>query len=363
MSLSPTARRLRILGFTLVELLVVIAIIGILIALLLPAVQAAREAARRTQCSNNLKQLGLAHHNYHDTFNCFVYRMGGTSCSGCGSYDHNTYRRSGFISLLPYFEQGAMWDQIKAGGGSPASAAEGPVGWTGWSFWNNSPDMLKCPSDEGWANETDSNSYAFCAGDQIVSIRTDQTQRGVFQYLRCTKMAEITDGTSHTVMMSERCSQADSLSKYRSQNCGSCAAQEVEHVKGVAVGVGSLRNSPNVCYTYTDGKYFTSGTCVHSYFGQNWHDGEIAIVGFNTVLPPNAPACDEGGSWGDANHMVIPPASRHPGGVNALLADGSVRFINESIDTGNTGTSQPDSGPSRYGVWGAMGSKAGGESY
>jgi len=358
MSLSPTVRRLRLVGFTLVELLVVIAIIGILIALLLPAVQAAREAARRAQCTNNLKQLGLAHHNYHDSYKVFVYRMGGTWCSGCGSRDHNTYRRSGFISLLPFFEQGAMWDRIKAG--DATTAPEGPVGWTGWGPWNRSPDTLKCPSDEGCRFQTDSNSYAFCAGDQIVSIRTDETQRGVFSYLRCTKIANIRDGTSNTVMMSERCSHADTT-KFTGRSAPTCGAHEVQHVKGVAVGVGGLRNSPNICYTYTDGKYIVSGTPVHSYFGQNWHDGEIAIVGFNTVLPPNAPACDEGGSWGDANHMVIPPSSRHPGGVNVLLADGSVRFVSETIDTGNTGVRQPDAGPSQYGVWGAMGSKAGGE--
>jgi len=351
------------LGFTLVELLVVIAIIGILIALLLPAVQAAREAARRAQCTNQLKQLGLAHHNYHDSFKCFVYRMGGTSCSGCGSYDHNTYRRSGFISLLPYMEQGPMWDRIK--GGDPGSvAAEGPVGWTGWGPWNYSPATLKCPSDEGWSqsSETDTNSYAFCSGDQIHSIRTCQTPRGIFGYLKCTRISDIKDGTSNTAMMSERLSAANQSSTFRSQSPGTAGTQQVEHVKGHAHAGGSLRNSPNICYNFTDGKYFVAGTSVHCYFGQNWHDGEVAIVGFNTVLPPNAPACSEAGSWGDANNMVIPPASRHPGGANVLLADGSVRFVSETIDTGNLGVPQPDSGVSQYGVWGAMGSKTGGES-
>jgi len=348
-------------GFTLVELLVVIAIIGILIALLLPAVQAAREAARRAQCTNNLKQLGLAHHNYHDSCKCFVYRMGGTSGGGatCGN-DNNGLRRSGFISLLPYLEQGAMWDQIK--GGTPGSvSAEGPCGWAGWSLWNNSPAALKCPSDEGWIIESDSNSYAFCSGDQIVNIRTDDTPRGIFGYWRGTKIADIRDGTSNTVMMSERCSAAGQVSKFRTQAPGAANALEVEHVHGRAHAGSGLRNSPNICYTFTDGKYFVAGTSVHCYFGQNWHDGEVAIVGFNTVLPPNAPACSEAGSWGDANHMVIPPSSRHPGGANALIADGSVRFVSETIDTGNLGVAQPDHGESQYGVWGAMGSKEGGE--
>ena len=92
-------------GFTLIELLVVIAIIAVLIALLLPAVQQAREAARRSQCKNNLKQMGLALHNYHDVFNMFVYGKGGTRGNGnTARNDGNYNRRSGMVSLLPYFD-------------------------------------------------------------------------------------------------------------------------------------------------------------------------------------------------------------------------------------------------------------------
>jgi len=114
-------RRFKNQAFTLVELLVVIAIIGILIALLLPAVQAAREAARRSQCTNNLKQFGLANHNYHDTYKALPARRGGTSSypnPGSSRSHANFDRLSPFIPLLPFYEQGAMYDQIKAGSGS-----------------------------------------------------------------------------------------------------------------------------------------------------------------------------------------------------------------------------------------------------
>ena len=161
--------RVSTVGFTLVELLVVIAIIGILIALLLPAVQAAREAARRAQCTNNLKQWGLGLHNYHDVYQCFVYRKGGTYSPGSCNPNHNNGRRSGFISLLPFIEQTGMWDRINTSDGT--RPAEGPCGWSGWAPWNDSPDLIFCPSDNGVTDKTGAqNSYRFCIGDQISDL-------------------------------------------------------------------------------------------------------------------------------------------------------------------------------------------------
>src|SRR5579863_732782 len=109
-------------AFTLIELLVVIAIIAVLVALLLPAVQQAREAARRSQCKNNLKQLGLALHNYHDAYGCFPFECGGTTdppgASGHTTGGNNWSRLSGTVVLLPFFDQAPLWNQI-AGGGQP----------------------------------------------------------------------------------------------------------------------------------------------------------------------------------------------------------------------------------------------------
>ena len=107
--------RLRRLAFTLVELLVVIAIIGILVALLLPAVQAAREAARRMQCSNNMKQIGLALHNYHDIYKAFPSTYCGVSDPVNGGWSYNTFRGSEKVRLLPFIEQQSVYDAINFG--------------------------------------------------------------------------------------------------------------------------------------------------------------------------------------------------------------------------------------------------------
>ncbi|GAA4441262.1 DUF1559 domain-containing protein [Bremerella cremea] len=355
-------------GFTLVELLVVIAIIGVLIALLLPAVQQAREAARRMQCNNQLKQLGLALHNYHDTFGSLVYRKGGTeSPSGTTDYNLSNFgRRSGFVSLLPFFEQNALWEQIKSGGTNLSNTGdhrnpEGPSGWqSGWAGWRNAPDMLVCPSDAGVPDNTGPyNSYGFVIGDRMDGATNDMNPRGIFGRARTTRFAEITDGTSNTLMMSERLCEAATPRPSAGHTAGN---DEIQYKLAVAVGVSGTKASPNVCYTAVSGRYYTSGTLVQGRWGVAWTDAQPMYVGLTTILPPNGPACtDDSGNNGDRNDVCIPPNSEHPGGVNALYADGSVHFITETIDTGNLSVSQPASGPSNYGVWGALGSKSGGE--
>lgn len=125
-------------GFTLIELLVVIAIIAILIALLLPAVQQAREAARRTQCKNNLKQLGIALHSYHDVNKMFCQMRGGTDGTSADSTVHST---SGFVMLLPFLEQAPLYKDIQEGrdrDGSLTAPRGGPVPWeSGFDPWRS----------------------------------------------------------------------------------------------------------------------------------------------------------------------------------------------------------------------------------
>lgn len=348
-------------GFTLVELLVVIAIIGILVGLLLPAVQAAREAARRMQCSNSLKQLGLSLHNYESTFKRFPARKNGTNIpfNGTERVSNNGGRLAGFIALLPYVEQAPMFNQIQAGDTSvtPNIAPGGPAAWASWAVWNRSPGFLTCPSDGTVFNQpanTQTNSYAFSVGDDVTGVRDGTNVRGVFPATIGVKISEIVDGTSNTIAFSERLRANFGLT--------TVVANQIEVGVGTATSIAGMTTAPRVCLATANGRFFNASQIVKGRFGSLWTDGQAERVAFNTVLAPNAPGCtDDNNGNADSINIVLPASSRHTGGVNAALCDGSVRFISQSIDTGNTSVGQPDSGPSNYGAWGALGSKSGGE--
>ncbi|HVX62532.1 MAG TPA: DUF1559 domain-containing protein [Pirellulales bacterium] len=346
-------------AFTLVELLVVIAIIGILIALLLPAVQAAREAARRSQCVNNLKQLGLGLQNYHDVNLSFPAGCGGTT----GNYPYsNNGRISPFIPLLPFVEQGPLYDQIKAGGNG--QLPYGPPGWSGWKNWNVQVPSLLCPSDtrpHPAPGANGENNYAFSHGDSINNIylwNSDPINwsRGMFTNNKTVTMSMVTDGTSNTIIASERLRASFSA-----------GSQPKVNVRQGTIPNIAVNTNPGSCLTNASGMYYNDPTVAFGYFGTNWTDCETVRCGFNTVLPPNSPSCNvistycTGCGVTDAQGGVYSPTSNHPGGANGVMVDGSVRFISDNINTGNLGAAEVNVGPSPYGVWGAMGSKNGDE--
>ncbi|GIX04411.1 MAG: hypothetical protein KatS3mg114_0280 [Planctomycetaceae bacterium] len=198
-------------GFTLIELLVVIAIIAILIALLLPAVQQAREAARRTQCRNNLKQLGLALHNYHDAYNMFPARQGGSGAICAGEL---RLRMSAFVALLPYYDQAPLYAEIMANQNAP---------WSNSPWWIRNLPVLNCPSDSGFTPPNGGGphgtvSYAFNAGDNYAASVANPAERtacnpnneppipcrGLFSRKICYAIRDVVDGTSNTMAMAER---------------------------------------------------------------------------------------------------------------------------------------------------------------
>ena len=345
-------KRLRT-GFTLVELLVVIAIIGILVALLLPAIQSAREAARRSQCSNNAKQLGIAMHNYHDTYKAFP----ALGSRGMGADMGWWYAWT--IPMLPFVEQAPVYDQMMSqarpsGGGLPTPWDVGNNAFLN-SAWKVDVPGFICPSDMAPANRGESPAllnYKACVGDdyhQNHFLPSDGRQnRGIFQMERWQPMSAITDGTSTTVMLGEMVTGGD----------------RADVLGGVALTMQSW--NPAACSARRDPANPSRLLApVREDFrpvgGRAW-DGRPYFVGFATLVGPNGPSCHWGGV--DGNEHMGTMSSRHPGGGHVVMADSSVHFIQQGIDTGVQSVDDvdtPGSRPSPWGVWGAMGSKSGGE--
>ncbi|QDS90255.1 putative major pilin subunit [Rosistilla ulvae] len=341
-------------GFTLVELLVVIAIIGILVGLLLPAVQAAREAARRLQCNNHLKQFGLALHNYADTYGKFPHGSGG------GAHTYN--RLNAMVSMLPFFEETALADMVNSQQtfGGTTYGAGGSSPWdSNYELWGSQFQVkgMNCPSDSPVGDKRNgrwkdgvaaTSSYSFCHGDHVTDVRNQATyrRRGLFGTRSYATFAAITDGTSNTMAISERCFPRGPRSVF---------GNTVENLTG-------LETNPALCLAQADrnAREYLPSANVGGYRigGTRAYDGMPIYTGFNAILPPNSPSC----LVGNVNtHGVMSAQSWHPGGVNCVFADGSVRFITETIDTGNPGAAEKFSGASPYGVWGALATINGGE--
>ncbi len=368
---NQTARRR---GFTLVELLVVIAIIGILIGLLLPAVQAGREAARRMQCTNHLKQIGLALQNYADSNNgnlpygngAFMgmnRTSGGPACAGA------------MIFLLPYFEQQALYAEFLNEVSTTDNKATYHLDVFKMANRNGPVQSTTCPSDGNATQNSDSGgdgtygcirmSYLTCWGDNmadtIIGTGTvdDMTnfpkspyRRGVFGNCVWGSLAACTDGTSNTLAFSET------------------VGRDRYNLKGLILIGGALGDkatgNATPCVnksTYSDdGTTYTGGSLgwYDGYRGVMFGFGHARYSGFNTILPPNYPSCASGwevpNGWG-----AFAPSSNHSGGVNCARLDGSVVFISDTIDTNGSTSNCVTSGKSPFGVWGALGTVKGGE--
>lgn len=363
-------------GFTLVELLVVIAIIGVLIALLLPAVQAAREAANRMQCTNNLKQYMLGLHNYHDTYKAFPAGRGGPMALGQtdpeGARCHDW---SAALFILPFIEQSQLYALYTSGqsannGTAPAAFHLETSVWAPGAAVNAADyvtllttpvSTYQCPSDGNatqwtyndgaWGTakcENARNSYATCRGDWInnnYSIAGRQNTRGMFGTLIWYNMSNCTDGTSNTVLVAERVT-----ARVKADN-------NVKSGTAGTLGTGGATD-PSVCAGQRNGSVISAA--LWNGDGNFIYSGRTMIGGFTTILPPNSTSCSASTSSG--TYGIRTPSSNHSGGANAALGDGSVRFVSETVDCGTVSAAPVTTGPSPYGVWGAMGSKDGGES-
>ncbi len=327
-------------AFTLIELLVVIAIIGVLIALLLPAVQAAREAARRMQCTNNLKQIGLGLHNYESSVGAFPPAMvlsgSGTTVKWWGSW-------SALARVLPYMEQGPMFNAINF-----TVDYQNPVNMT---VTAENVSAFLCPSEikpqvapQGFG-KSGVNTYGFCMGDWYVwGGFNGPINRSAFAPNSSRRFSDFSDGTSQTMVATE-------VKAYQAnyQDCG---------------GLSRINVPNNVPDTSADPRsvapeYDGGGSCRFGGGGHTeWMDGHVHQAGMTTAWTPNkkilgGPTKDRDMDingqrevMGGPTYAAITARSYHPAGVNALFGDGSVRFLKDSI-----------AGP----TWRALGTIGGGE--
>jgi prepilin-type N-terminal cleavage/methylation domain-containing protein/prepilin-type processing-associated H-X9-DG protein len=370
-------------AFTLVELLVVIAIIGVLVALLLPAVQAAREAARRSQCSNNLKQMGIASHNHHDTYgilppNCQsqtffeLFKDPANPSASRFGWDRMSY----ITQLLPFMEQQPLYDRVVAYTLQNRQPWSQDLfsGSTERSPYETRVPSLLCPSDPDsklpnrvpnvWLAPT---NYHCNRGD--IWMAHDWWEfRGPFGpgIRGQTTMGTITDGTSNTVLIGEV-----AIGKQPERGAaviGAVAIDESSTGPGVSPASCYARRGPNGTILGRNHHSF-DGSTQHG-MGRRWGDSSNVYTAFFTVMAPNSPSCAQGGN---AEHWAMPNlSSHHPGGGQVVMCDGSVRFINNNINTGDPTfalDNHPDkppavqhyNGPSVRGVWGALGTMRGRE--
>ncbi len=326
-------------GFTLIELLVVIAIIAVLIALLLPAVQAAREAARRSQCVNNLKQMGLALHNYHQAIGSLP--LGASLQYFDINSGHETWSSwSAHALMLPYMEQGAIYNAINFN--------YGPGREDGYGYYCNTTSYLAkiasfmCPSD-GNAGKVGLNNYNGSMGTSMYSTATSDTT-GLFGYQQSYTLADIRDGTSNTIAFAEAVVGERNTSILGKGNSTGAIANGngLQTIYDVSGRLNELKTDMQLCDTA-----FLSER--NNDRGRYWGEGSMGNTMFNTVVAPN------GAKWGACRYGCCPQAghaelqvanSYHSGGVNVTMADGSVRFIKDSIS---------------YPTWWALGTRAGSE--
>ncbi len=332
-------------GFTLIELLVVIAIIAVLISLLLPAVQSAREAARRIQCTNNLKQLGLAMHNYHSSIGTFpVGYFYPTVAQVYPGIPQDHYAWSVLAQLTPCLEQTTVYNAMNFN----FSFRGGPSGNFGSVPYGINPanstaqvtkdNVFLCPSDAGTQPDPTCGptNYVFCTGDGLTSNFVPPTgdlsgANGTFIMSMPQSMSSITDGSSNTVAGSE-------------QLLGTTTTQQSTPTP--------LPSDPRRAFALDPSGGPTQAGCAAAAMGWEldkgvaWWEGGIRSTLYNHYLTPNTKLLIDCVSYNPLRPGWKAARSLHPGGVNVIFCDGHVQFVKDSINTA---------------VWTGLGTRNGGE--
>lgn len=346
-----------------------VGVIGLLfISLLSLGIRRQRGVARRGSCENNLKQIGIAFHNYHSAYKQLPMGSGGTTGAGQDNSGQanpaagNAGRLSAWVGITPFMEQQRLWEQISnpMKSGSQTFPSMGPVPWYDaeiYTPWASRPEALVCP-EENAATKSLASSYVLNYGDGVYKVfygkgdwpspndsksamMARASQRGMFARQQVLKFRDVLDGLSNTLMLAE------------SKMVGPTVAKDV----------AGLAFNPSLAISAQQGDQFWP-------VGRDavWCDGLLRSSGFQTILPPGSPSATS--DDGDQS-AVISASSHHGSGTHVVFADGAVRFVTGSIDAGDptapsigllpTETDQRLGVPgskSPYGLWGALGSRA-----
>ena len=338
-------------GFTLIELIVVILILFIGFALLMPVTRTSRGAARRSQCKNNLKHIGLGIHYYHENYNYFPSAMMGTE--GKDENTGNQRRLSGVVGILPFNDNLSLYNQVtntsEFNGRSYPSM--GPAPWMSeYEPWQTRLPEFMCPSAM-YDSESPlgTTNYAFNIGDQSRNIHYPKVARGAFACGKFISQSDFTDGLSNTILMAEI---DNPLERRRTGNIA-------------LVRSSTLLDTPISCFetASADDEYPAEQQISQHGRGTRWADGAAPFSLVNTILPPNDASCaNRSVAMSDGFYTA---SSAHHGGCHVLFGDGRVLFVTENIDVGMAHHSDPIpkslDGKSPFGIWGALGTRVGGE--
>lgn len=348
-------------------------------ALVLPAIAAQRDKARAAACATNLRKIGLAMHNYHAAYKRLPMALSG-SIGGATLESGNQGRLGPLVAILPFIEQQGLWEKIS----SPYTDKEsnqtfppmGPVPWYDagiYKPWGQGGAVYACPERDSkqrdakprivYTLRSDSDigvmtNYVGCHGDGTLNVgkATDltskesvvharATKRGIFVSGMTIKFRDCLDGLANTILFSETQS----------------SVKGGPGLSGIVKGIEELSRQPSLCLAVDvkdpQVQWWPMGR------GSRWCDGQLAISGFQTVLPPNSLSCS---SENGIDDVIVSASSYHEGGAHVLMADGSTIFVSDQVDTGDSdspgvateeGYLPPGSG-SPYGIWGAMGTRA-----
>ncbi len=399
-------------AFTLVEILVVIGIIGVLLAVLLPAVQAAREAARRMSCGNNLKQIGLGIQNYHAAYQQLPTHGAGTfmknDYTGPVAWNQpgtNSMKLSFLVGIAPFVEQQVLWEQISnpltIPGSTISFAAMSPAPdkplashvTTPYSPWMTEVDTFRCPSDPGRGLPAQGRTnYAACMGDAMIGTADGRwyfylnslncwqnmqgcqndtfvykqlyaASRGAFVMRSKVTFEGILDGLSNTIIVGEIPTGLNDL------DCRTTA--HILETHNILNDPGYARTAnwldPSSSRRWIAGAGVDLDTDPEHQRGFRWANALGMYGSFHTILPPNGELVLR---QYDESEGTLAAGSYHQGGCHILLSDGAVRFVSDSIDAGNVhsptvyasnaGPSVPTVFPgcqSPFGLWGALGTR------